>query len=65
MANAVTLIAFCVLVWLNQSGLQAKVFAPAARLVTSQVALLGATTVQVGMQSYRYKRYGESRRRRR
>jgi hypothetical protein len=55
-ANAVTLIAFCVLVWLNRSGLQAKVFAPADRLVTSQAALLGATTVQVGMQSYRYKR---------
>jgi hypothetical protein len=49
-ANIVTLVAFVALVALDQGDIQTKVFAPADRLVSSQVfmALLGATTVQVG-----------------
>jgi hypothetical protein len=50
LGNAVTLCAFGALVWLDQSDIEAKVVAPGDRLITSQVfmALLGATTVQVG-----------------
>ena len=48
--NGVTLVAFAALVWLDHLDIEAKVVQPSDRLVTSQVfmALLGATTVQVG-----------------
>ncbi len=49
-ANVVTLIAFAVLVWLDETNLRAKLIAPADRIITGNVfmALLGATTVQIG-----------------
>jgi hypothetical protein len=49
-ANAVTLAALALLVWLDQNNMAAHLISPADRIVGNQVilALLGATTVQVG-----------------
>jgi hypothetical protein len=48
--NLVTVIALGILAWLDQSNIQAKLMMPGDRIITSQtfMALLGATTVQVG-----------------
>jgi hypothetical protein len=49
-ANIVTLLAMAGLVWLDQGNVASHSIAPSDRIITSQVfmALLGATTVQVG-----------------
>jgi len=49
-ANVVTLIALGILARLDQGNIAAKLIEPGDRIITSQVfmALLGATTVQVG-----------------
>jgi hypothetical protein len=49
-ANLVTLAGLSYLAWLDQSNLASKLIAPGERIVSGQVimALLGATTVQVG-----------------
>jgi hypothetical protein len=49
-ANFVTLVALGYLARLDQSNIASKLIAPGDRIITSQVfiALLGATTVQVG-----------------
>jgi hypothetical protein len=49
-ANIVTLLAMAGLVWLDQGNVASHSIAPGDRIITSQVlmALLGATTVQVG-----------------
>jgi len=49
-ANIATVIALSILAWLDQGNIQSKLITPGDRIITSQVfmALLGATTVQVG-----------------
>ena len=49
-ANLATVAALGILAWLDQGNIQSKLIAPGDRIITSQVfmALLGATTVQVG-----------------
>ncbi len=49
-ANFVTLLVMAGLVWLDQGNVASHSIAPGDRIITSQVfmALLGATTVQVG-----------------
>jgi hypothetical protein len=49
-ANLMTLFALGYLAWMDQSNIASKLIAPGDRIITSQVfmALLGATTVQVG-----------------
>jgi hypothetical protein len=49
-ANLVTMVALGILAWLDQGNIQSKLIAPGDRIITSQVfmALLGATTVQIG-----------------
>jgi hypothetical protein len=49
--NAVTLIALGALVWLDELNLREKLAGPEQRVVTEHVimALLGATTVQIGV----------------
>jgi hypothetical protein len=49
-ANLMTLFALGYLAWMDQNNIASKLITPGDRIITSQVfmALLGATTVQVG-----------------